>query len=375
MLRGRLLLEYRPCGELRVKTRLFSSDELSLQLGRQDDAPLSKAVNSKSSAGNIKSQKGFGQSPSPTIFTVYAKRFVEDAAAVIESLYGKQVIFATLTLPGSTDSANQALCDYSAYVVSRFQQWLRDTAPDSDWVYVWERQTRGSLHMHAAIGNKDVLKLRKVEALIKNFWCELLGLISDRANVDLFARAQGGTWRNNWEHIKANAKAVRKSIRHYLAKYMSKNTIARSQLKQDASGKKYYFPTRWWGCTNRVRRMVREQRTCIASATCSPVSLRAVVREVTKYANREKIFNVKFGNKWRFGDNTTVLRAEPDVIERLKTWCAQFAIFGDTVHGIESLLKRKQPDRISRAVNLWMKALDGQALNVTARTRCCQSKA
>lgn len=212
MLSGRITASYRPCGELRFRTQLFASGEREKVLRAQDEPTLSKAPKSKNYPDKPKSGSGFGCAPAQTIFTVYAKRFVQDAASVIESEYGKRVVFVTLTLPGSTEQSLEALCNQSAYVVQRMCQWFRDTAPGADWVYVWERQKRGALHLHVALACLNIECLRTIEAEIKEEWCYLMQKVGERSGVDMFARASGGTWATDWSEVRANAKPIRKSI-------------------------------------------------------------------------------------------------------------------------------------------------------------------
>jgi len=367
VLSAKLSLSYRPCGELRLKTRLFTSDERESVLKAQDAPLLSKALNSKSGVGNTKSTRGFGDQPNETIFTLYAKRFVEDAAAVLESLYGKQVTFTTLTLPGSTKDSSNALCAYSAYVVQRFTQWLRDNAPGSDWVFVWERQKRGALHLHAAIGNHDPIALRFIEKEVKEFWCLLLETVGRKSGVDLFARAQGGTWRNDWREVRANSKPVRESIKHYLAKYLSKNKIQRAQIRKlnepDAT-----FPTRWWGVTNRIRNLVKTMRRQWESPLIQIGAARAVGRRVTGFCKLFSLFNVQFGNKWRWGDATIVVRASDEKITQLLNEVRSMREFAPELKTLSRLYTKPPPQRIARAVDAWMKALDERQTRLVERT-------
>src|ERR1019366_2730802 len=251
-------------GELRLSLRFATDSETrAAVVKRAGCPPLSVAANPKSTVKRGHEEfvtPGYGFQPSVTVFTKLARQTIKEAAAVIERDYGKRALFITGTLPGGTGAALASIANWSAYIVERVGQWLRDNIAPHELVLVWERQSRGALHLHACLGCFDVASLRFVAIRWRAFLTRLLETVSDKSGLDLFGRAVGGSWRGVYSKVRANACPVRHSVRRYLSKYMSKNRISRNNWRADRAGRQVFFPTRWWGITASLRRKVKECR-------------------------------------------------------------------------------------------------------------------
>lgn len=234
-------------GEVRLSLRslLPMSSRRRRDMRRMHAECGGAALSSKAAKSKIDGEgsPGRGSAPLPTKFGLRARRSVKEGARALEQRYGRRNIFCTLTCPGSTSSAVRAMSEWSARIVERLQQWIRDTASGAAVIWVWELQKRGALHLHAVIAHEDVQLLRRVERRWRRYCYRLLQEVSRWSGVDVFARAEGGTWKDSPRVLRNNARPVRKSIAMYLGKYMSKG----SGIANGAP------PSRWWSVNRVVR--------------------------------------------------------------------------------------------------------------------------
>ncbi len=214
-------------------------------------------------------QSGFGRLPQRTKFTVLAKEAVRDGCAILDKTYGKRCLFATGTLPGSTDDAFKALAAWSGYLVSRLKQWMADNFAGIRVVWVWEFQKRGALHMHLCLGHNSVALLEQCGRAFHDQWCELLAQISEKSGVDLFGDLHGASWKDDWSVVRTDVQWVEKSVGRYLSKYLSKSA-------GDVADTEFYAPSRWWGIDNWLRAEIIAQSIC----TMSTVYSYSIAREI-----------------------------------------------------------------------------------------------
>lgn len=206
-----------------------------------------------------KQKPGFGGDPKPTKFGNNARRTLLRAGGALELMHGgaTRVLFLTGTLPGSTDTAMDAIARYSSYVVHRLKTWVRDNGGSSYAMYVWERQKRGALHIHYAVYIEEGNDGRRIYHGFKQYWYKLMCAVSDQSGVDLFAKKKGGSWRSNPKVVQAKAVWCQRSVAAYLAKYLSKkvNCIG------EGGWAPTYYPVRWWGVSRPLLAKLREAST------------------------------------------------------------------------------------------------------------------
>lgn len=247
----------RPSGEVRL--RLVPLDTPK---SNAPGANLSIATNSKAAAKGTE-PAGFGiAARGVRSFTPYARAKVRDCAAVLEAKYGTECWFITLTLPGSTDSALRACAAWSAYLMERVRQYLRDAGFPNDVVAVWELQKRGALHMHVVIPRIFSQAACPVPYGLHNAWCAMLARVSEACGVDLFQRKTGGTWKDRWDIVRSDMQKTSKSVARYLSKYISKGTARCAQ-------KLGFYPTRWWSTSKQLSADTSERTRLVVSPTMS----------------------------------------------------------------------------------------------------------
>jgi hypothetical protein len=200
--------------------------------------------------------------PPPTRFTPHGRNFVRDAGHLIERHNEGQAWFLTLTLPGSTQAAYRVLSAASGYVVDRLNRWLRYRVLNGWFVYVWEVQERGAGHLHYLFRTTGAAVQADIYQEVKNEWRKILLDVSNESGVDLFGRAEGGTWRTKWNQPRIDLQPVWFDLGCYVAKYASKN-----QSKDGHSTG--WNPGRWWACSAPLRAKVLSERLtiCISMRT------------------------------------------------------------------------------------------------------------
>jgi hypothetical protein len=270
-------LTSRPSGE--IKCRLTSP----VSAGGARALVYSAYLGEKSEERNQALIRARGQG-----LTSGARRLVRDGCAILERLYGRKAVFGTFTLPGSTSQAVQALAKWSSKIVELFRKWIEYHAPQAKFVWVWEYQKRGALHLHVAIGAPDYEGLRYLERNWRQYSATVVRTLSRLSGVDCFQREQGGSWRGKVRVLRSNCRPVRKSVARYMSKYMSKSSAENG----------FSPPSRWSG----MSRLVRVAIACTIRR-CTGCGANADLLEmgwlrVKQYAERQGFTVFTFSQKY-----------------------------------------------------------------------------
>jgi hypothetical protein len=84
-------------------------------------------------------------------------------------------------------------------------------------------------------------------------WRKILLDVARDSETDVFARFRGGSWRDNADYPRIDARAITRKYGSYLAKYASKRT--------SKGGRNHTFrPGRWCGVSYPLRRLVARRR-------------------------------------------------------------------------------------------------------------------
>ncbi|RTL34635.1 MAG: hypothetical protein EKK48_31070 [Candidatus Melainabacteria bacterium] len=191
--------------------------------------------------------------PSPTSFTSYARNYCMDAAHVVETYAKGRGVFVTLTLPGNTPEVFRCFSAATGYVVDRMNRWLRYKVVNSLFMYVFEFQKRGALHMHYLFRLPDGVKNREFTRDLRAQWRKILLDVSEESSVDLFRKKDGGTWRHRADKPRIQVKNLRGTYAQYISKYASKAESKSGVFDQ-------FSPRRWWGCSREARVLVSQSR-------------------------------------------------------------------------------------------------------------------
>ena len=160
--------------------------------------------------------------------------------------------FVTGTLPGSTKGAMTALARGSGRFMKILQTYvLREMGQPSDevkYLWVYELQARGALHVHAVFEWKTKKIARRFLGKWASIWAKALRAFDSGIREDLFGRKKGGSWRNRPDVWQTDAEFVRKDAAAYLSKYVGKQKRGNSE----------YYPSRWFGASTGLRRSMTD---------------------------------------------------------------------------------------------------------------------
>lgn len=221
--------------------------------------------------------RGWGGETAPRKFTSKQARLLREGGAVLEYLGRKNTRFVTLTLPGSTFEALDALERHNAEAANAFNQYLRRHLGTGTalYEYCWEYQQRGALHLHYAIYVPENLEHKFSQEAIRKVWRQILINISRKSGVDLFAIAGGGTWRFVPYFPRVDVQACRKSVGAYLAKYTSKKAREKANSKQSG-------PAKWSNVSRALRELAAQRRQTVSVVVASKEEARALISAAAK---------------------------------------------------------------------------------------------
>lgn len=203
--------------------------------------------------------------PRPVKLTSYGAHIVREACAIIEGVYPRDSYFITLTLPGSTQEAIDTFAHHASGILNAYMQRVRhhlqrcspkvtDGGEDLLACGVWEYQKRSALHFHLLIGSDNQRFVKLFRRQHKKWWRKILLHYSEKTGVDLFARAEGGSWKDSKSKPRCQFAKVRKSVTRYMAKYLAKG---KAEIIRDG----WAPPAMWFFRSNAVwKRVVAERR-------------------------------------------------------------------------------------------------------------------
>lgn len=199
-------------------------------------------------------QVGFGRLGSCERFSNYGRRQVLRAGGALEQVAKhEEVLFLTLTLPGSTTESMKALAEWSGFAVHRLKAWINKRVVGKYDMYCWELQKRGALHLHYCVHCPEREVGEYIRTNLREEWCRILDAIAERSGIDVYKRKFGGTWADRKEKVRVDAQWCEKSIAAYLSKYVSK-----SANDPAFGGNKFWPPSRWYGVSRPLLAVLRE---------------------------------------------------------------------------------------------------------------------
>lgn len=263
----------------------------------------------KKSQQPLKRHISWGKPQRPKLFRYQAGEKIKEGGAIIDRFCGKNnSSMLTLTLPGSSWYAMDAVARWSGWIINRMMQVIRripKSCPPVFWFFVWEHQKRGALHLHFCLGWKVHWAKRELLAYrLKDAFYKCLLELKEKDDVDCFQRKgfsiswrfQPWTWK--WDYQEIN-----KSVAAYFAKYCQKNAEYngdngekpdrndgrnRRRSRKVTSKKGISYPSRYWGSSQSIKRWCKtlsvSESYCASSreetlAICSRIRRLAVENE------------------------------------------------------------------------------------------------
>jgi len=261
---------------------------------------------------------GFGGPQRKVKFTRHAADMVREACFVTEKQFGTGGCrFLTATIPGSTPQAIKVIALFSSYLTQLQNQWIRDVAPGSWVITVWELQERGALHTHTLIGVRHPGDRERICRQFQRHWRKVLCDLSESTGVDLFEKAEGGSWKDAvWAPV-CRAEVIKFSVARYMSKYLSK-------WKQKRTTAGVFNPASWWSVSKKARLAVTKSRR--ATGTCSaPLAHCQLFYQVcrdTVDSMTERMFDYR--NEFEPSDRFSIALGEADKLNSVFDYVSKF---------------------------------------------------
>ncbi len=239
----------------------YSLKEEWLNENLEPGPPLSFAQNSRTPTKRQSSENqgeglrpGFGGLPRFQVFSTYGRRTLLRAGGALERhAPHSECLFLTVTLPGSTREAMEAIACYSGKAVKMLHDWIGNHISSKLSMYTWELQKRGALHLHYVVHCPDGERGEWIIKNLKEQWIRILDAIALASSVDIYRKHKGFSWVTNKEMVRVDAQWCEKSVAAYLSKYVSK--AAKNNYTMN---KRTLCPSRWYGVSRPLLKLLRE---------------------------------------------------------------------------------------------------------------------
>jgi len=191
-----------------------------------------------------------------TKFTRKAREKLRRAGVACESVdqENRNWVFLTLTYPTESPEGMRAIAENAGWTVKALKNWLQKfKSTTGNYFYVWERQKRGTLHLHYCVHIPGPGDRRICLAEFQQWSVSHLHKLTAKSGVNVWVNKWGRDWSKNPSSLQAVAQEVQKSVSRYLAKYTSKDAGKNAALTQ-----KYPGPARWWSVSQKLHESVEK---------------------------------------------------------------------------------------------------------------------
>lgn len=241
-----------------IQSDSLGPDELSDTLAPQYGAGGSGPSSSRGSENPLDSTREIVKRSDSALFvskfTRKAREKLRRAGVACESVdpENRHWVFLTLTYPTESPEGMQAIAENAGWTVKALKNWLQKfKSTTGNYFYVWERQKRGTLHLHYCVHIPDACDRRICLAEFQQWAVSHLHKLAAKSGVNVWVNKWGRDWSENPGSLQAVAQEVQKSVSRYLAKYTSKDAGKNASLTQ-----KYPGPARWWSVSQKLHESV-----------------------------------------------------------------------------------------------------------------------
>lgn len=179
----------------------------------------------------------------------YGRRRILRAGSCFSQDEGSVRLLLTGTLPGSTRESLKALAENSSYVTHRLCAWLTYRQRSAKWMYTWEYQKRGALHLHLVVELSEE-NARYVEEHFKDEWNRLLSRVGSASGVDMYRKT--ATYRHSQDKTQADTLRCDREPARYISKYISKQNTK-------AFGVNRFPPKQWYQISRSLLKELEER--------------------------------------------------------------------------------------------------------------------
>lgn len=179
----------------------------------------------------------------------YGRRRILRAGSCFSQDEGSVRLLLTGTLPGSTRESLRAMAENSSYITHRLCAWLTYRQRSAKWMYTWEYQKRGALHLHLVV-EVSLENAEYFEAHFKDEWNRLLNRVGHISGVDMFRKT--ATYRHSEDKTQADTLRCDREPSRYISKYISKKNTK-------AFGINRFPPKQWYQISRSLLRELEER--------------------------------------------------------------------------------------------------------------------
>lgn len=201
------------------------------------------------SALDIKSKVDTPERPRKLYLSRNGRNTILRAGSCFDNTSLTERLLLTGTLPGRLREAHEALAEFSTYASKTLTNWLTRREPGCKWMYTWEFQKRGALHIHLVVELPHSASAY-VKEHFQDEWNRILSTISEKSGVNLYKRT------HKYVHSKrvtqADVRVCDREPSRYISKYISKkatNGFARWR----------YPPKTWYQVSRSLLAQLREK--------------------------------------------------------------------------------------------------------------------
>jgi len=209
----------------------------------------------------------------------YGRRQILRAGSCFKSDLETKRLLLTGTLPGSGPKPFRALAEFSSYATKTLTNWLTRRVPACLWMYCWEFQKRGALHVHLVV-EMPVIQAEYVERFFKDEWNRILRAISLKSGVDLYAKT------SKYSHLPAATQAdvtvCDREPSRYISKYISKSAVTAKCLGR-------YPPKTWYQVSRSLLAELRMRTVIYEAEGLSYSQARAVEENTISHLTQHEI--------------------------------------------------------------------------------------
>lgn len=235
-----------------------SSDESAPSDEPQTANPVSafsSPDSTRDSAFNIKSKVDTPARPRKLYLSRNGRNTVLRAGSCFSQGSDTERLLLTGTLPGRLREAHCALAEFSTYATKTLTNWLTRRSPGCKWMYTWEFQKRGALHVHLVV-ELPIAVAQYVKEFFQDEWNRILSAISKKSGVNLYKRTH--KYVHSKKVTQADVTVCDREPSRYISKYISKGST-------NGFGQWRYPPKTWYQVSRSLLHELRQKtKTYIA---------------------------------------------------------------------------------------------------------------
>ena len=220
------------------------TDESDITLITLDSSPIERdrALDIKSKDDTTKRHRRWALSRN-------GRNQILRAGACFDKSPQTERLLLTGTLPGSTIAAFRVLAENSTIVTKRLTNWITRHEPKCNWMYVWEFQGRGALHVHIVVECQETASTY-FKAHFKDEWIKLLRDVSSESKTDLFAKT--ANYSHDPQKTQTDVRVCDREPSRYISKYITKEAT-------NSKGFSRFPPKTWYQISRNLLRRLRER--------------------------------------------------------------------------------------------------------------------